>query len=554
MFDNKFPSARILLAIIALLLACPGGVASADHEPSPAITVVVDGSWGAGEADLLRAWTAHEGPILKTLNEVYGPPAAPIKVTVTKSDRGLYDRGRKMFQLASAIRFHLVHELTHVLRDSANLVLNNRVWEEGSAVAATNEVMRLLTRQGIVDPMEYDSSQGQDKAQFYENWNLQALGAPNTVYHSQDDYNPGTRIRYQMAGFAFGKVLLENPQFFRGFNSLLFSRAKADIDRSQLIALAAEAQQAVEGVPTALWLENQSVFDVPAAGCRLLLEVQLFAIHFLCTQDGKEVPQVGMEVGLTVFGHDGRVVRSGTGATDEFGRWGLWIPPNLPPERLRIEATANSLEGPLTSTNWRRSGPEEGIFGVVVNANCGSVSFRSPVDAFEPLTVPVVNGSFAAPSLVSHRGQIAVAFTGPSGRVFGKTITKDASPYSMVIPGPDTLQYCPPPAKPRLKRVSPTRVSAKASQVLRSRFRVKAIKADGSPAAGVKVSCSAKRGRVWFQRSRFKSQKATVISSKKGIATCPRMWTTPIIGQHSIRVSAGDYGSTAFDVVVRRRR
>lgn len=100
--------------------------------------------------------------------------------------------------------------------------------------------------------------------------------------------------------------------------------------------------------------------------------------------------------------------------------------------RVSVVATANTPQGTATSTYYRSLGPDVGVFGVVTNATRGSVTLSSPSGRSAPVTVPVVDGSFAAPSLTSCRGTLRARFRG-EGLHERRTFTKAASPYDLVL-------------------------------------------------------------------------------------------------------------------------
>src|SRR5262249_13202007 len=187
-------------------------------------------------------------------------------------------------------------------------------------------------------------------------------------------------LRYQLAGMAWAKALLEDPTFFVRFNARLHEAlvTRPDIAGSpeELAAVAAALLPEVEGLPFACWYARQAVFnDQPPAGWFLYQRVNQFTVdYFRRDAAGREKMQPGKELRWQVRDVTGGVVASGSSRTGESGC--AAIIPGSPPTvsgRVVLVASVNTPEGRLTDTAWRTAGGDTGLFGVVTDAEEGTV-------------------------------------------------------------------------------------------------------------------------------------------------------------------------------------
>ena len=528
--------------------------------------------------------TDPQGPFMAAVGRVIGPPKVDTTITIGKASSGQPFYSARHIYLRQVRRSVLAHEIAHAVHDSGAAILGNRVWEEGMARAAEVDVMRLLAQQGILEP-GYDFRLGY--ATYYENSNRgDDVGAPNGDIYGE----PGIQLlRYEMSGYAFGKILIENPRFVVDMNALLFARAGESPGQSELLAMAASVQPSVEGQRLSDWAAAQGIFETaPPGGCRLLQRVSQFTVDFFCRQNGIEVPESGANVSFKVYDWQGNVVFEGSDVTAPLG-WVTFSPLTHPSMgRLRMVASASAVDGQVSSTYYRQSGPEEGIFGVVTNADSGTVSFSSPTGAFPALSVPVINGAFSAPSLTPLRGQIHVTYSGPTGSA-DRIVNKDIGPYSMVItsrapppPGQPTPPATVPPALPppsqppstgrpdaagnlshagallehppragRLVIKGRAKAAARAGKAFRRKLKVLALRSTGQPAAGVKVTCALPARWGKFANGR---RKAVARTNAAGVTACPKLTARRKTGRVKLTASAVGYGEVKFTLTVKRTR
>ena len=151
--------------------------------------------------------------------------------------------------------------------------------------------------------------------------------------------------------------------------------------------------------------------------------------------------QANATINWAVYDYQDLLFDSGSGVTGDYG----WISfsPNIPESytgRLKVVTTTMSPAGMVSNVAFRPARNETGVFGVVLEANSGTVTITSLDSAISPVNANVTNGSFSAPSLTSARGRFRAAFVPTSGPSFFKFFNKDASDYFLLLTPPDLLQ------------------------------------------------------------------------------------------------------------------
>jgi hypothetical protein len=423
--------APILTALTAVALVLSMHAAVSGAFASSHFTFVIDPSWSSQERAQLQTWLDPNGPVIKAVLQVAGPPPENLTITVVKERSGAagdYDYIDHRIALSSLSLSVLVHELNHATRD--RWLVRDAVWEEGLARAAEKEDMRLLAQQGITEP-GYDFTHSYGYDEYYDQNNVATVGVPYGNIYAETAL---TLLRYEQAGYAFGKLLIENPEFVAKFNAGLFSRPNGSLSQSQLTAIAKAAQPIAEGLPFTSWRTNQRIFGTTQhEGCYLFQRVNQFTVDVYCTDVyGTVTAQAGVPVILTIFDSSKHAVFNETATTSSYG-WASFDPSlNGTTGRIKLVANAESPLGTVRAMAYRQAGAEAGVFGVVANADTGTVSLRSPSAEFTPISVPVTRGAFAAPSLTGVRGQIIASFAG-EGKTAQRTFDKDAAPYSLVF-------------------------------------------------------------------------------------------------------------------------
>lgn len=435
MLDNQISIAKtrrcivmglgLVMALLVLMVGGPTATASA----SPVLTFKIEGPWTAKEKTELETDLNPSKPVMKTVLEVTGSPQHNVTVKVVKAEVGHvgeYDPGEHQITMRSLQLPVLVHEIMHATRDGYTLW--DSVYEEGLARAGEKEVMRLLALKGITEP-GYDVNHEYGYDEYYDANNVFAVGVPEGDIYIESAL---TLLRYEQVGYAFAKVLMENPQFLIGFNAKVFTHSSGNISPNELAAMAGEVQPEVEGLPYQEWSQQQLIFDVEQPpGCYLFVRVNQFTVDFYSTdQYGNVTALAGAKVKLTITGPFGEKVSNESASTKELG-WAEFNPVlSASTGRIKIVATAKCPQTgkAVKTTFYRQSGNPEGIFGVVTNhvITTGTVKISSL--SGQSVTVPVENGAFVAPSLGSVRGQFVAEFTSP-GKASTRIFNKDAAPY-----------------------------------------------------------------------------------------------------------------------------
>lgn len=187
------------------------------------------------------------------------------------------------------------------------------------------------------------------------------------------------------------------------------------------------------------WYASQHIFDsTPPTGCRMFQRINQWTVDFFCRDAGGfETPQSGAPVTCSVYAIHDRLLYTSQSTTTALG-WTTCEPRGTALEgydgRVKVVASGTSPTGSATSAYYRQSGAEAGVFGVVMDAEKGTVTFSSPARLFSSFSVPVTNGAFAAPTLAGLRGALRARFRG-AGLHADRTVTKAGSPYALVLTG-----------------------------------------------------------------------------------------------------------------------
>jgi hypothetical protein len=79
----------------------------------------------------------------------------------------------------------------------------------------------------------YDSNHSYGYDEYYDASNVATVGLPYGNIHAEPAL---TLLRYEQAGYAFGKVLIENTGFVAEFNAKLFGRPDGNLNQAELVA------------------------------------------------------------------------------------------------------------------------------------------------------------------------------------------------------------------------------------------------------------------------------------------------------------------------------
>ncbi len=380
------------------------------------------------------------------IKQIYGNPAFDITVNVRRDPALLYsglynpslneivlrvaDPSPQDLQPAVPLDV-LCHEMIHAFRDDDVITLGT--YEDGMARAVEVEVFSMLNMD------HWDGHHRYDYDVYYEALNEPVIGAP--AGNIDSGYPGVVLLRYQLAGYAWAKIFLENPDFFVNFNEKLYqsvqSNSATKSSEATLLGIAASIQLDVEGEPFLTWYEKQHVFDTtPDAGYILyqrLNKLYFMADLFQRDESGAETALPSVRVQWKMYDYEGKLLSRGTGVTSEAGFFDVASVPTGYAGRIAIEASTSFGRDKVRNTVFRFLGSQQGVFGVVTDSDIGTVTI-TPLDAaVDPVTVNLVNGAFSAPTMASVRGRMRAEFKGPAGVGHTRLFTKDASDYYLLI-------------------------------------------------------------------------------------------------------------------------
>lgn len=396
-------------------------------------------------------WTAEDVAFLsaalrdfsRVARDIYGPPAFDIVVNVRKDPgiafAGFYDLSSNEMTLRAASTGTLdvlCHELLHAFRD--DLLIGIASYEEGMARAAEVEVFNRLP--GYVHP--FDQAHGYTYDVYYEALNRPVIGA---FGGNLNDGYVSFLLRYQLAGYAWGKALIENDRFLAQFNRLYYDQVAADpairFTETSLRRLAAKVQKRVEGAAFDTWYERQHILNTaPPVGFALYQRIDNFVIDaFVRDPSGLVTMIPDLLVDWKVTGYDGTLLDAGSALSAANGH--VAFSPALPPDytgRLEVRASAFAPDGqPAENVAYRpfisTTTGEAGVFGVVTDRNEGTVVITSLDRPRGRMTAAVVNGVFSVPELETARGRFVARLYAGRRLVKVREFTKDASRYLLVF-------------------------------------------------------------------------------------------------------------------------
>ena len=379
-----------------------------------------DYPWTNDELATLENWVSVYYPLMK---QVYGPPAFDITINVQKdpffSDSGGY--GRNTIWLQNLHNDTFIHELAHAFHD--DYMIPWGMFEEGMARAAEVAVLNV-----VQDESYWDLFHRYDKDVYYEQINLGGLigfdyGLPN----------------YQLAGYVWSKMYLEDNEFLRKFNQEYYARRAQggfEANPDSLKEIVKKIKPSVEDVDLERWYSKQNVMRTdPATGYHMMLTGDTKTIYvFYRDLWGTETMLSGINVQWDIYDHQGNLLLTGNDTTSQNG-W-IQLPQFLGYEgRIKIIAKAAISGEEITRTFdsiTLLSSNFPGIFGILLNGSEGNVVITHLSDGITE-TVSVINGAFYAPSMEQLSGKFLAEYQREDGTWVGKVFTKDSSDYLVMF-------------------------------------------------------------------------------------------------------------------------
>lgn len=297
------------------------------------ITVTPQG-WSAGDTARLTSFVAE---VLPVIEQVYGKPAFSGTVTLLKDTTlatstnphewlmGSYDvstntihmppfgsGGADSFDQDPEAEWNVTHMLIHAFHGSA--LFGYDAWEEGFARAASIVVMAQL-RTGFVDQTLRPSPNW--KGPGYEPLNQPELAAAGFF----NGFEFMALERLWAAPMAWLKVYAESSTFFKDFNEAYYAQFDPDAavplsgNVPALKQLAASLVPTVEGIPFAIWFNQQHILNSTVTTGRKLF---VAAFPSVSTLPGTSDPAYGPNIWLHYFETDSAGVEHPLNGKAEF--------------------------------------------------------------------------------------------------------------------------------------------------------------------------------------------------------------------------------------------
>ena len=389
--------------------------------------------WTAEQQAALSAALSDFYPVVKA---IYGPPAFTISVNIRKDSTldygGAYSPSTNEIVLGAELRLDvLCHEMIHAFHDDDMIYLDT--FEEGMARAVEVETFNRLPSYSY-----WNTAHSYTYDVYYDALNRTEIAG--TGGNFQDGFIGGGLLRYQLAGYAWGKVFIENSRFFLDFNRLYYQRVLADpgvaFIESDLTSIAASVQVSVEGRGFMAWYRLQHIFDgTSVSGPSVFQRINQYTVDFFDRSPGGIDVFGNTLIGWAVYDFKGARLDSGSGTTVQNGF--IDVLPRIPPDyrgRLWMLAAGQAPGAEVAfSLAVRTAGPEAGVFGAVVEDTQGTVGIVSLDDTSVLRIVPVQNGAFIASDLGPVRGRFLAVFKRPNGQLVVRVFTKDASSYFLML-------------------------------------------------------------------------------------------------------------------------
>ncbi|MFZ5986601.1 MAG: dockerin type I domain-containing protein [Bacillota bacterium] len=391
-----------------------------------------DYPWTLEELEILKSEVNNFYPVIK---QVYGNPAFSNTVNIKKNPNlsyvGMYDSYNNTITLRSISRLEtLCHEIIHSFRD--DYVVSISAFEEGMTRAAQIEVFSRMDK--IYPNIDRNHSYTYDV--YYEALNRHKLGGD--VWSGY----VSALLFYQLCGYAWGKAVIEDPNFFVNFNKELYDRCKTDISSrssvSALLDIAESVKPTVESIPFKTWYKSQSCFNLqPPEGTYIYQRINQFTIDcFKRTTTGNVLMQPNININWYIYDCSDNLLNSGSSVTSSYGWASMENYPIVPISykgRIKVVAETSDFTEVVRDISLRSSGNEAGVFGILPNSTSGKITFI-PFDTKYPTAVAdVTNGAFSVPALETVKGTIKAVFESEQGDTFIKIFTKDASKYFLMM-------------------------------------------------------------------------------------------------------------------------
>lgn len=334
----------------------------------------------------------------------YGPRSDNRKIQVfydPNLDRGYYNQYSSSIMVDSRFlndKYLVIHELAHAFH---GLYCQTPLWEEGMA-EATAEI--ISQQNGIVSYNEVD--QGYPQAEL---WNL-----PNRTYDSVESAR-ASDDPYTIGSMVFAKIFVENPNFFKQFNTILYAQNYNYDSNLELINIASKVVSKIEGKPVLDWFSHQYAFFRPS----YIAPDTICALNYLFQNLQPDFPMLMLggwtthtKINLKLYSASGQLLGAASNLPDNCDSGGCYLDVLYSDIfGSKVNEIFDSYEGLIKLDMTATSNPNNHVIQYIIKANELATSYNSIIGLvaeskadsvkIQNLTtgwstnIPIINGFFA---------------------------------------------------------------------------------------------------------------------------------------------------------------
>lgn len=392
------------------------------------------------------------------LTGIMGPPSYTCTVNISKDTTinyaGLYSSNEILLRTYNDPSV-ICHELVHAFHGA--FIIGSQIFEEGMARSIEIEAMDVCP--------QYNAGYAEKNYSYYfytcyEFMNTPGMGGAYGAFYN--GLNPALMLaRYDIAGYAWSKILIENPDFFKNYHRQFYDRMAANGTFGgtcdSLFTLVESSADSVEGKPIRQWIKGQHILDYSITpGDEIVMRTGSWVFNcFSRDVIGGENAVGGIQVDATFADCDGFAVSVFTQTTSATYGCADFNPLfDSYAGRVRASITAHFGSGPLNRTFFRLprdswSTGTAGVLGVIKNETSGNIVItRLDTTTGVTASASVANGAFYINAFENVRGCFRADFTRRDGSTVTKYFNKGASAYGVFIddtrpPDPPTMATAP---------------------------------------------------------------------------------------------------------------
>lgn len=434
--------------------------------------------WLPEDAAAIRAFVELMYPVAK---RIYGDPSATITVRIVRDDtlrdsamhlrNGIYNASTNEIRInpTGVLKddmYSLTHLILYAFHDDALFAYD--AWEEGFTWAATYAIFKYIYP-------DYDLGESFKTfylLQLYELLNLPGIGNPRfwpasfdqlvaANYSSVFPYSLFV-FRCAMAGAAWAKVYVENPNFFREFNAAYYQRYADGLAGHvpALKSIAAGVVPTVEGLPFDDWYRRQHILDTSVKDGR---HFWIYSVPMWDANDGEsrslgmllyylqrdtagnELP-LGGTVKLTYYSWDfiqdyyaeegNEAAIPSAGADAGVGAINPAIYNVGGAQKINVQATLDGLTR-LVPWPYLVRGPNSNpndFYGVTLDSDSGKVGVI--VGSGVEQVADFSQAAFGLRAGINGWNKVSVRITNSEGRTLTRQVNTGYDSYAAIVQGP----------------------------------------------------------------------------------------------------------------------